>query len=120
MVNGMMEEMNITVPVALHLDHGSYDGCYKCLEAGFSSIMFDGSHYPIDENVEDVYKRQVLDEIPGVGPARRKALMKSFPSIYEIRDATAEQIAMQADLPMSVAEEIYEFFHNHQEEDCRE
>ena len=43
----------------------------------------------------------------------------SFPSIYEIRDATAEQIAMQADLPMSVAEEIYEFFHNHQEEDCR-
>ena len=62
----------------------------------------------------------VLDEIPGVGPARRKALMKSFPSIYEIRDATAEQIAMQADLPMSVAEEIYEFFHNHQEEDCRE
>ena len=64
--------------------------------------------------------KSVLDEIPGVGPARRKALMKSFPSIYEIRDATAEQIAMQADLPMSVAEEIYEFFHNHQEEDCRE
>ena len=51
-VNGMLEELNITVPVALHLDHGSYDGCYKCLEAGFSSIMFDGSHYPIDENVE--------------------------------------------------------------------
>ena len=64
--------------------------------------------------------KSVLDEIPGVGPARRKALMKSFPSIYEIRDATAEQIAMQADLPMSVAEEIYEFFHNHKEEDCRE
>ena len=41
MVNGMLEELNITVPVALHLDHGSYDGCYKCLEAGFSSIMFD-------------------------------------------------------------------------------
>ena len=52
MVNGMLEELNITVPVDLHLDHGSYDGCYKCLEAGFSSIMFDGSHYPIDENVE--------------------------------------------------------------------
>ena len=52
MVNGMMEELNITVPVALHLDHGSYDGCLKCVEAGFSSIMFDGSHYPIDENVE--------------------------------------------------------------------
>ena len=52
MVNGMMEELGITVPVALHLDHGSYEGCLKCVEAGFSSIMFDGSHYPIDENVE--------------------------------------------------------------------
>ena len=52
MVNGMLEELKITVPVALHLDHGSYEGCYKCIEAGFSSIMFDGSHYPIEENVE--------------------------------------------------------------------
>ncbi len=51
MVKGMMEEMNITVPVALHLDHGSFEGCLKCVEAGFSSIMFDGSHYPIEENV---------------------------------------------------------------------
>ena len=51
MVNGMLEELKITVPVALHLDHGSYEGCYKCIEAGFSSIMFDGSKYPIDENV---------------------------------------------------------------------
>ncbi len=51
MVNGMLEEMKITVPVALHLDHGSYEGCLKCVEAGFSSIMFDGSHYAIDENV---------------------------------------------------------------------
>ena len=52
MVNGMLEELNISVPVALHLDHGSYEGCYKCIEAGFYSIMFDGSHYPIEENVE--------------------------------------------------------------------
>ena len=52
MVKAMIEELNITVPVALHLDHGSYDGCFKCIEAGFSSIMFDGSHYPIAENVE--------------------------------------------------------------------
>ena len=52
MVKGMLEELNITVPVALHLDHGSYEGCYKCIEAGFSSIMFDGSHFPIAENVE--------------------------------------------------------------------
>ena len=52
MVNGMLEEMKITVPVALHLDHGSYEGAKKCIEAGFSSIMFDGSHYPIEENIE--------------------------------------------------------------------
>lgn len=52
MVKAMMEELNITVPVALHLDHGSYEGCYKCIKAGFSSIMFDGSHYPIEENIE--------------------------------------------------------------------
>jgi len=51
MVNGMLEELNITVPVALHLDHGSYEGAKACIEAGFSSIMFDGSHYPIEENV---------------------------------------------------------------------
>ena len=52
MVNGMLEELNITVPVALHLDHGSYEGAKKCIEAGFSSIMFDGSHLPFEENVE--------------------------------------------------------------------
>ncbi|HIT84901.1 MAG TPA: class II fructose-1,6-bisphosphate aldolase [Candidatus Ornithomonoglobus intestinigallinarum] len=51
MVKAMMEEMNITVPVALHLDHGTYEGCYKCIKAGFSSIMFDGSHFPIEENI---------------------------------------------------------------------
>ena len=51
MVNGMLEELNITVPVALHLDHGSYEGAKKCIEAGFSSVMFDGSHYPIEENI---------------------------------------------------------------------
>ena len=52
MVKAMIEELKITVPVALHLDHGTYEGCYKCIKAGFSSIMFDGSHYPIAENVE--------------------------------------------------------------------
>ena len=52
MVSAMIDEMGITVPVALHLDHGSYEGCYKCIKAGFSSIMFDGSHYPIEENIE--------------------------------------------------------------------
>ena len=52
MVNGMMQDMGITVPVALHLDHGSYEGAFKTIEAGFSSVMFDGSHYPIAENIE--------------------------------------------------------------------
>ncbi|MBE6083200.1 MULTISPECIES: class II fructose-1,6-bisphosphate aldolase [Tissierellales] len=52
MVNGLLEELNITVPVALHLDHGSYEGALKTIEAGFSSVMFDGSHYPIEENIE--------------------------------------------------------------------
>ena len=52
MVNGLLKGLKITVPVALHLDHGSFDGAYACIEAGFSSVMFDGSHYAIDENIE--------------------------------------------------------------------
>ncbi|MBR5248464.1 MAG: class II fructose-1,6-bisphosphate aldolase [Lachnospiraceae bacterium] len=52
MVKGMIKGLNITVPVAIHLDHGSFDACYKCMEAGFTSVMFDGSHYAIEENVE--------------------------------------------------------------------
>ncbi len=60
MVNGLMDELNITVPVALHLDHGTYEGAIECLEKGFSSVMFDGSHYPIEENIEktkDIIRR---------------------------------------------------------------
>ena len=64
MVKGMLEELNITVPVALHLDHGSYEGCLKCVEAGFTSIMFDGSHYPIEENVAKT-KELVIGNIHG-------------------------------------------------------
>ena len=52
MVKAMVEELGITVPVSLHLDHGTYEGAKKCIEAGFTSIMFDGSHYPIEENIE--------------------------------------------------------------------
>ena len=59
MVSAMTEEMGVTVPVALHLDHGTYDGSYKCIDAGFSSIMFDGSHYPIDENIAKT--RELVD-----------------------------------------------------------
>lgn len=66
MVNGMMEEMNITVPVALHLDHGSYEGCKKCIEAGFSSIMFDGSHFSIEENVEKTKELVAICEEKGM------------------------------------------------------
>ena len=62
MVNGMLEELGITVPVALHLDHGSYEHALKCIEAGFSSVMFDGSKYPIDENIE---KTKELVKIAG-------------------------------------------------------
>ena len=62
MVNGMINELGITVPVALHLDHVSYEGAKKCIEAGFSSVMFDGSHYPIEENIE---KTKELVEITG-------------------------------------------------------
>lgn len=60
MVNGLIKGLNITVPVATHLDHGSFDACYKCMDAGFTSVMFDGSHYPIDENVEKT-KTLVVD-----------------------------------------------------------
>ena len=66
MVNGMLEELNITVPVALHLDHGSYEGCLKCIEAGFSSVMFDGSHYPIEETVEKTKELVALTKEKGL------------------------------------------------------
>ena len=59
MVNGMLEEFNITVPVALHLDHGSYEGAKKVIEAGFSSVMFDGSHYSIEENIAKT--KEIID-----------------------------------------------------------
>ncbi len=76
MVNGMLEEMKITVPVALHLDHGTFEGAQKCLRAGFSSIMFDGSHYPIAENIEktkilvnacDVFGVSIEAEVGSIG-----------------------------------------------------
>jgi len=66
MVNGMLEELNITVPVALHLDHGSYEGAMKCIEAGFSSIMFDGSHYPIEENIAKTQELVRICEEKGI------------------------------------------------------
>ena len=66
MVNGMLEEMNITVPVALHLDHGSYEGALKTIEVGFSSVMFDGSHYPIEENIAKTKELIALAHSKGI------------------------------------------------------
>ncbi len=66
MVNGMIEELKITVPVALHLDHGSYDGALACINAGFSSVMFDGSHYPIAENIEKTTDLVAICESKGI------------------------------------------------------
>ena len=66
MVNGMLEELKITVPVALHLDHGSYEGAKACIAAGFSSIMFDGSHLPFEENVEKTKELVAICEEKGM------------------------------------------------------
>ena len=66
MVNGMINELGITVPVALHLDHGSYDGAKACIEAGFSSVMFDGSHYPIEENIAKTKELVAICEEKGL------------------------------------------------------
>lgn len=66
MVNGMLEELHITVPVALHLDHGSYEACLECIEAGFSSVMYDGSHGPIGENIEKTTKLVQLCKEKGI------------------------------------------------------
>ena len=66
MVEGMIEGLGITVPVALHLDHGSYEHAYKCIEAGFSSVMFDGSHYPIDENIAKTKELVAVCESKGI------------------------------------------------------
>ena len=66
MVKAMVESLNITVPVALHLDHGSYEGAKACIEAGFSSIMFDGSHYPIEENIEKTKELKAICDAKGL------------------------------------------------------
>ena len=66
MVNGLIKGLNITVPVALHLDHGSFEGAYKCIEAGFSSVMFDGSHYAIEENIEKSTKLIAVANAKGI------------------------------------------------------
>ena len=66
MVNGMLEELNITVPVAIHLDHGSFDGALKAIEAGFSSVMFDGSHYDIKENIEKTKEIVAISHSKGI------------------------------------------------------
>ncbi len=66
MVEGMLEGLGITVPVAIHLDHGSYEHAKKVIEAGFSSVMFDGSHYPIEENIEKTKEIIALAHSKGI------------------------------------------------------
>ena len=66
MVSAMIDDLKITVPVALHLDHGTYEACFDCIDAGFSSIMFDGSHYPIDENIEKTKELADPDECKAI------------------------------------------------------
>ena len=65
MTKAMIETLGITVPVALHLDHGTYEGAYKAMKAGFSSVMFDGSHYAIDENIEKT--KQIIADAHAAG-----------------------------------------------------
>ena len=91
MVNGMLEELNITVPVALHLDHGSYEGAKACIEAGFSSIMFDGSHYPIEENVAKtkelvaICKKKECQSKQKLVPSVEKKMVLSEPANVQIQ-----------------------------------
>ena len=66
MVKAMVEELNITVPVALHLDHGTYEGAQKCIEAGFTSVMFDGSHYGIEENIAKTKETVAMAHAKGI------------------------------------------------------
>ena len=91
MVNGMLEELNITVPVALHLDHGSYDACYKCIEAGFSSVMYDGSALPIEENIKNTQEVveyahahgvSVEGEIGSIGGAEEGVVVEKDAAMY--------------------------------------
>lgn len=65
MTKAMIETLNITVPVALHLDHGTFEGAYKAMDAGFSSVMFDGSHYGIEENIEKT--KQIIRDASAKG-----------------------------------------------------
>ena len=100
MVKAMVEELNITVPVALHLDHGSYEGAQKCIEAGFTSVMFDGSHYGIEENI------QKTKEIVEFAHAKGISVEAEVGSIGDEEDgvtgkgevADAQECAMIADL----------------------
>ena len=96
MVKAMIEELNITVPVALHLDHGTYEGCYKCIDAGFSSIMFDGSHYPIAENVEKT--KELVDMLAaGIGNIHGK-YPANWPGLsFETLAAVKEKVG---DMPL--------------------
>ena len=85
MVKAMDKALGITVPIALHLDHGTYEGCKKCVEAGFTSIMFDGSHYDIDENVAKTKELVKLAHDNGLSIAINEVYAEFFPEPYPAR-----------------------------------
>ena len=86
MVKAMDESLGITVPVALHLDHGTYDGCYKCIKAGFTSIMFDGSHYAIEENIEKTKELVAVAHAIGMSTVSQRHYCSSFNSLVLLQE----------------------------------
>ena len=117
MVSAMVDSMGITVPVALHLDHGTYEGCKACIEAGFSSIMFDGSHYSIDENVAKTTELVALahdhglsieaevgsiggeeDGVIGMNVGDEKDLNLKFPDNYGSADLAGQEVVFHVKL----------------------
>jgi len=113
MVKALTDSMEITVPVALHLDHGTYEGCYKCIKAGFSSIMFDGSHYPIAENVEKTKELVAITKALGMSleaevlSAAKKTVLSVPESVQILMSAkqllTSVSICLQPELAISTA-----------------
>lgn len=110
MVKGMIEELNITVPVALHLDHGTFEGAKACINAGFSSIMFDGSHYPIAENIEKTTALVNTCDIRGrINISGVHSSGKPKNDVIGLTSCTSSSIAPDAlNIPMQVIRQMSE------------
>ena len=104
MVKALTDSMEITVPVALHLDHGTYEGCYKCIKAGFSSIMFDGSHYPIAENVEKTKELVAITKALGMSLEAEVSVPESVQILMSAKQLlTSVSTCLQPELAISTA-----------------